>query len=320
LGPDFLKLADELAEEVIKLARKTNYEPALQYFSTHFQEMLKRKNPSVTILFELIEATQASGNISVIFQYVREEYLEKAQNNQSSVSMLLAAQMIKSAREMSNQPILDYFSQDYIKAVLKSREPIPIELAIEMIKLERETGKQENLDQLIKKCVDIGFTEIEPARRRYATEDNSVALLIELLKAACEIDKQQVPKSLVNYVRFVIARIKYLLPDYAATVLKFVHKINDQKIIEDLGKNYLPDMLQNQVPVPVELAIELIKLALEQKTYHQADIERYYHDHITVEGCHLGTLPLDTIIDIRHLARVFGDGKLAQQIDARLGI
>jgi hypothetical protein len=141
------------------------------------------------------------------------------------------------------------------------------------------------------------------------------------LKASNEIDKKQIPKALVTYVRFVAAKeSKHLLPDLATTILKFMHKINDQEIMDSLSKNYLPAMLQAQEQVPVELAVELIRLAREQKTYDQANVETYYQKNITVERCHLGSLPLDTIIDIRRLARIFGDDKLAQRIDAKLGL
>jgi hypothetical protein len=321
VGPRVAELDDELTEEAIKLARETNFDDALQFFGARHLNEILAKEPSATLLMELIKAAQGSG-IPAILQYIRQEYLEKAQNNQRYIPMPLATQMIKFAHEVGDQAILDYFSQEYIKTVLKSQEHITIELAIEMIKLARETGNQETLSQLIKKCTD--FLEIRLHDSVVVMVDvQFAALIIELLKAAYEMDNQQVPKTLVTFVKRSLEQeegSQYLLPNLVATILKFAHKINDQELMDYLKISYLPTaLLRTQEQVPVELAVELIKLAQEQE-YLQADIERYYHKNITAERCHLGLLPLDTIIDIRRLARVFGDDKLAQQIDTELGL
>ncbi len=88
--------------------------------------------------------------------------------------------------------------------------------------------------------------------------------------------------------------------------------------MDAFSKNYLLDILQTQELVPINLAVELVKLAQEQKIYPQTAVESYFHKNITVERCHLRLLPLDTIIDIRRFAQVFGDERLAQHIDITL--
>jgi len=77
-------------------------------------------------------------------------------------------------------------------------------------------------------------------------------------------------------------------------------------------------MLQTQNLVPVELAVELIKLALESKEHDPASIESFYRKNITSERYYLGLLPIDTIVDLRQLAQTFGDDALLQKINERL--
>ncbi len=77
-------------------------------------------------------------------------------------------------------------------------------------------------------------------------------------------------------------------------------------------------MLQVEKPIPVELAVELLKLAQESTIYDSATMQKFYHKNITADRCYLGLLPLDTIIELRRLARTFQDHDLLAKIEQSL--
>jgi adenylate kinase family enzyme len=320
-GPQGLQLTDELTEEAIRLARETDYEGALHFFRRGglSSDMLNsERNPTVTLLIELLNVLEIRGNSDII-QYIKREYLVKVPHSRRFMPIPLAIQMIKFAREERDQDFLDYFSQEYTRAIMNLQVPINIELSIELIKLVSEIGNRETLSEIVKTCISL-VQKQEIHTRNQNLYLHAAALTTELLKAGCEIDNHRVLKSLAAYARTWISEEKrYLLPTgLSVMILKFAHKINDREIIDTFIKYYLLDFLQSQELVPIELAVEVVKLAQKQKIYPLADIEGYYRKNITVERCYLNLLSLDTIINIRRLAQIFSDNELAQRIDAKL--
>ncbi len=77
-------------------------------------------------------------------------------------------------------------------------------------------------------------------------------------------------------------------------------------------------MLQVEKLVSIELAVELLKLAQESTIYDSATMREFYYKNISADRCYLGLLPLDTIVELRRLARTFQDHELLAKIEQRL--
>lgn len=317
VGPVVLNRVDELAEEGINVARETDFSVALEYFKNRFMREKSKTSVkhSVTLLSELIKVSQErSSGDEIIWRYLKDEYLGTGRY----IPAFLAVQMIKFAREMGDQAVINYFSQKYLKIVLQRKKYTNSALVMEMLKIARETGNQEAMSQLLEGYGN--FVQVERASRQWdVLEMEPAALIIELFRTASEINSQQVPVFLIDYAHFIAeSNSRYLSQSLITTIVKFARKTNHQRLIDGLSKNSLPAILQTQELVPVELAIELIKLAQGLPDYPQTDMESFYRKNITVERCHLESLPLDVIMDIRRLARKFSDNELVQRIDARL--
>lgn len=271
--PPVLKLADEVAVEAIKLAKETGFEDALLYFNrVYFGDKeeeedilaIKDKSTSTILLTELIRSTMLD-DIPSVSRYIMEEILRKGQQNHKYIEIPLILQIIKFAREVEDQEILDYLRQDYIEIILKSQEYITTELGIEMIKLAREAGNQETLRRLVEKFTASLSIFTKADHILFASADTSkIALLIDILKSVYENDNLPIPKALVGYIKFIIKeKRRYLkLPVLADAILKFAHKINDQKIIDSFAQNYPLSTLQAQEQISTEPS----KQAQEQKS------------------------------------------------------
>lgn len=108
--------------------------------------------------------------------------------------------------------------------------------------------------------------------------------------------------------------------EWTAELIRFAREVDNPEIQNYFRKVYLRDILKTQSFVPVELAVELIKLALESKEHDPASIESFYRKNITLERCYFGLLPVDSIVALRQLTQTFGDDALLQKINERLGL
>ena len=124
----------------------------------------------------------------------------------------------------------------------------------------------------------------------------------------------------MRYCSDIIAEKRYLPHDLVVAMIQFAHEVGDKHILNYFSGDYLKDMLQAQKLVPVELAVELVKLAQASNAYDQASIESFYHKNLNVERCYLDVLPIDTIVGLRKLAQGFHDDVFLRKIEQKMGL
>jgi hypothetical protein len=255
--------------------------------------------------------------IDFIYQY----YLKNTTTPEASMSIDLATELVKLARERGDNYTLSYFMSVLLKKLREDRN-VNIELTLEVINFAREVGNQYALTEFLKEYLTYLVAPFEhgsmPMSREYRAKHIPTILTIELLKLAVEIDDQQISALLMPYIHQILGKITYIQPNLALEILKFTRKVKDQVVLEDFKSQYIDRMLQTRNLITVELTVELIKSVRGSKKYSRAIIANFYHKNITPERCHFDILSVDTIVDLRELAHLFGDDMLLQKINKRL--
>jgi hypothetical protein len=326
LQPEFTEESDELMRETIRLAREIEFEGAIRYFSEeHVVRLLSGKSISTRklakkplpteLLIELIQIVHERG-FSIIAEYIVQTYMKNSKNERLHIPTHLAVEIVKFARLVNDRSMLSYFLHHYTEMIPSLRTRAAAELTVECIKLAREVGDQETLNQLIEMCMHTLMKADEYVVDVFVRSE----LMTELLKYAYEINNRHFFTIFTQYIAKMIKENNiYLSSDLLAVILKFAHKIDNKDIKDVYNDLYLKSVIQAQQLVTIELAIEVIKLAIEeQNIYNQAHVKNFYHKNVTVERCHLDALPLGTVMDIRHLAQIFSDNSLVQLIDTRM--
>ncbi len=292
----FFEEANELIEQEREGLILENKEFALSLY-TEMLNLLRYSNQYVSlkpVLFEVYENIRGLSCLEVI------------------MSTELATELVKLAYERNDQSrlsdLLSYFMRSLRSKLVYDNE-VDVDLTLKVVRFAYETGNQELLVDFLIKYLDTLF-EVD---RRVP-----ITLTVELLKLLFEIKDQQVIKLLTLNISEVIQRSEYIQPDLAFGILKFISKNEEQKVFVAFKGRYLTDALQNQKLVSVELAVEIVKLALESEEYDWVSIEGFYRKNITLGRCYLGLLPIDTIVDLRELARKFGDEEVLGKINERL--
>jgi hypothetical protein len=235
---------------------------------------------------------------------------------EKSISVELAIELVKLTRELGDEKALNYFLR-YLKRRLVERQEVDSELAIEVVKFAQQVSGRKTLASFLDEYVHQMFA---PRDTLFTQLNIPTQLLVELLKIAKDDSYQALLQDLEDYCEKMLTEKRYLPHELAVAMIQFGHKLDREDILHYFSGDYLKDLLQAQQLVPVELAVELVKLAQASNTYDQAIIESFYHKNINVERCYLDLLPIDTIVGLRKLAQGFHDDRLLRKIEQKMGL
>ncbi|WP_220202394.1 NACHT domain-containing protein [Reticulibacter mediterranei] len=305
--------SQRILTEVIRFIQKSGRSVHHNINIKQIQKIIhKQGHLSMELAAALVGLARETGDQETI-NFIYHYYSKNMTDYAAPISIKLATQLVKSARDKRDQHISGYFVE-YLLRYLRKHKDIPVELSLELFKLIRETSDKTGLIRFIA----FYIFEVTTAERRLP-----ITLMIELLNTLQEFDHQQEIQESVDlfFVPYIKQQILPNVPqELVVPIIKFGRKINDLEFPDHFRHDYLKKALNVQSLVPVELAIELVKLAQETSIYEQASIETFYYKNITSDRCYIGLLPIDTIVDLRRLAQKFGDGELVEKIDERLKI
>jgi hypothetical protein len=312
---EFAKLQIELLkvfQEYGSLSDET-FESTQIQFLKFYQDRIP-----TTVVIEMLRLAYNTGSRETLnyFSQRYHSYLEEMIDPEKSISTELAIELVKLAREQEDQYALSYFLR-YLDRRLEERREVNSELLIEVIKFAREVSDRETLASFLDKYVHQIFS---PRDTLFTQANIPTQLLIEFLKLAQDDSYPILLEHLKAYCGDMLIEKRYLPHGLVVVMIQFAHRINDQDILNHFSGDYLKDMLQVQQLIPVELAVELVKLAQAGNTYDQASIESFYHKNINADRCYLDVLPIGTIVDLRRLAQGFGDDELVRKIERKMGL
>ncbi len=301
--------AIELLVEITKFVRErgnwsdSNY-LQLENFQKRFLQSFKGRIPT-TLAVEMIKLAFEAGNHEILnfFSQHYYSYLEEMVDPEKLISDDLAVELVKLACEKGDRSSLDYFMR-YLDRRLKERCEVPSAVATGVIKLARQVGDHKTLTIFLEK-----YTHEIIAVRNIPS-----SLFIELLNLADENRKQTILEELRIYSCKIIAGSRYIPHDLAVAMIKLARKVDDQDILDYFSGNYLKSLLQAQKLVPIELAVELVKLILVSDVYDQTSIESFYQKNISVDRCQLDLLTVGTLVDLQQLAETFHDNDMLSKI------
>jgi hypothetical protein len=301
--------------EVLKFLRETGtWSDNTKSRITELQEQIllfhKGRIPA-NVVIEMLKLVYETGTHETLnyFSQHYHSYLEEMTNPEKSISTELAIELVKLTREQGDQNALDYFFH-YLNRRLKERKEVNSEFAIEVINFASEVSNQKTLADFLNEYVDAIIK----------SRSIPIKLLIRLLKLTGDDGYQILSQYLIVYCRNMITEKRDLAQELVTVMIQFAHHTDDQDILNHFSGDYLKDMLQVQQLIPVELAVELVKLAQAGNTYDQASIESFYHKNINADRCYLDVLPIGTIVDLRRLAQGFGDDELVRKIERKMGL
>ena len=303
-----------LLVEIAQFIHQRDYQPIPECFRLEqLQKLIQDQGYlSLALAAIMIELAQDTGNLEMI-DFIYDYYTKHMADFDAPMSVNLAIELIKVAREKGDWNVRDYFV-NYLLIRLRGGNDVPIELTIEVIRLVREIRDEQSLAEFIANYMQA----VMIAERRLP-----LRMLVELFRTLQGINDQQAIQKLVSdyFIPYIgKMNVPNMPQELAIQIIKLARKINDLAILNHFSHDYLKNALNIQMLVSIELAVELLKLAQEMGINDQVDVANFYHKNITPGRCHLGLLPLDVVIDLRRLARAFGDDALSRKIDEKLEI